>query len=155
MVENIIEQTLSLTKERVNKRSIDIRVNYMQSGLTLSCNQVQIEQVLINLISNSIDAIEDLNEKWINIHVSLVRDRVHIRFVDSGCGIAPAVVDKIMQPFFTTKAVGKGTGIGLSISKGILENHGGHLTYELFDGHTSFVMNLPEACSMSQENKAS
>ena len=64
-------------------------------------------------------------------------------FTDSGNGIPVEVLNKIMQPFFTTKPIGKGTGLGLSISSRIIKEHGGSLNYNYESAHTQFIITLP------------
>lgn len=109
-------------------------------------------QVILNLISNAIDAIEsrpegdkENSEKWIKIHGELDKHLLRLFVVDSGPGIPAAIRDRIMNPFFTTKEVGKGTGLGLSLSKGIAEDHGGDLILDSSAPHTSFILELPSA----------
>lgn len=102
-------------------------------------------QVMINLLNNSLDAIEHLDDKWVRVNVENCKPGyVGIRFTDSGRGISKEVVDRIFEPYFTTKDVGKGTGLGLSISKKLMKTNGGDLDYEAKDGHTSFVISLQE-----------
>ena len=100
-------------------------------------------QVLLNLINNSFDAIQGQESAWIRIHGQSSGGKFILRVSDSGSGIPDEVVDKMMNPFFTTKPVGKGTGLGLSVARGLINEHGGELSYELFEGHTSFVIELP------------
>jgi C4-dicarboxylate-specific signal transduction histidine kinase len=110
----------------------------------IDCRAVQVSQVIINLLSNSMDAIDHLSEKWIKLSIRALDDNtVLIKVRDSGHGIPNDVVEKMMNPFFTTKAVGKGTGLGLSISLGIIDEHKGKLYYQLVDNHTEFVIELP------------
>lgn len=104
---------------------------------------VQLCQVLLNLINNSHDAIEGREEKWIEVEVVALENDVRIMVTDSGPGISAAVKDKIFDPFFTTKPVGKGTGMGLSISHGIIHNHDGELYVDSSCAHTRFVIRLP------------
>jgi signal transduction histidine kinase len=107
------------------------------------CQPGEISQVLLNLISNSIDAIENLPEKWIRVRVTQLEEQIQITFTDSGKGIAENIQKKIMEPFFTTKEVGKGTGLGLSMSNSIVEAHGGSFSLDTQSVHTSFVISLP------------
>mgnify|MGYP002379626817 FL=1 len=93
-------------------------------------------QVLVNILNNGHDAVLELNERWIRIEVS---DRV-IKIIDSGTGIPKNIAEKLMQPFFTTKPVGKGIGLGLSISKGIIEKHGGEIFIDSHHSNTCFVI---------------
>lgn len=89
----------------------------------ISCDSLQIEQVLINLISNAIDAVKDRSERWVKISIFEDGKFVVLQITDSGSGLTSEVKDKIFNPFFTTKKIGEGTGLGLSISKGILDDH--------------------------------
>lgn len=87
----------------------------------------------------------DLSEKWIKIHVIYVENKVHIRLLDSGNGIPKELADKIMEPFYTTKGVGKGAGLGFSIARSIVENHGGKLWIDVNSPNTCFVIEIPTA----------
>jgi C4-dicarboxylate-specific signal transduction histidine kinase len=97
----------------------------------------------MNLINNAYDALTDTHEPWIAIDAAEKDGRIRIRVTDSGPGVPSAVVDRLMEPFFTTKDVGKGTGLGLSLSKGIAEAHHGHLRYDAKAAHTCFELELP------------
>jgi signal transduction histidine kinase len=103
---------------------------------------VQVSQVLMNLVGNSIDAIEDLSEKWIKVEIREYESIVSISVVDSGKGIPTSIADRIMNPFYTTKQVGKGTGLGLSLSKSMIEKMGGRLFYDDSSPNTKFVIEL-------------
>ncbi|NOT77709.1 MAG: PAS domain-containing protein [Bacteriovoracaceae bacterium] len=139
---NIIEDTLELCHEKIKFGQIKIEIigNW---DIIIACKALQISQVFLNLIGNSIDAIENLEAKWIELKIENNDHQVFITLKDSGKGIDFDVVQKLMQPFFTTKEVGKGTGLGLSISKGIIEDHGGTLTYVSHESHTTFLLTFP------------
>lgn len=147
-VSEVIEMTLELCQERFKDNGIEIK-QYINPDVEIHCREIQIVQVLVNLLNNSLDAINNLPEKWIEISAGDLGGTVMIRVTDSGHGINPNVVDQIMLPFFTTKEVGKGTGLGLSISKGIIEAHEGKFYYELNEGHTSFVLELKKYLTKS------
>jgi C4-dicarboxylate-specific signal transduction histidine kinase len=100
--------------------------------------------VLVNLLHNADDAIAQLEKKWIRICVSQQKNFVEIKVIDSGAGISAAVNQKLFQPFFTTKAIGKGTGMGLSISLGIMRAHGGECFVDSTCPNTCFVLRLPQ-----------
>ena len=100
-------------------------------------------QVILNLLNNAFDAIENKDEKWVEVQTLQNKNWVEIRVSDCGHGIPKEIQDKILQPFFTTKEVGKGTGLGLSISKGIIESHGGDLTIDNEAKNTTFVARIP------------
>jgi signal transduction histidine kinase len=85
-----------------------------------------------------------LPEKWVALETTASSsDTIDIRVTDSGSGIPKPILEKLMQPFFTTKGVGKGTGLGLSISRQIIADHGGELFYDETSPNTSFVIRLP------------
>lgn len=141
-VGQIVADTLELCQERFKNHQIELRVNNAVDA-DLECRAAQISQVLMNLLGNAHDAVEHLPEKWVELNVTGSSNKVRISVVDSGKGIAPEVVEKLMQPFFTTKGVGKGTGLGLSISKGIIEEHHGRFIYDQDSANTRFVIDLP------------
>lgn len=147
-VDEIIEMTLELCQERFRDNGIEIK-QYINPDVEVHCREIQIVQVLVNLLNNSLDAISELPEKWIEISAGDLGTMVMIRVTDSGKGVPQEIVDQVMLPFFTTKEVGKGTGLGLSISKGIIEAHEGRFYYELNDGHTSFVLELKKYLTKS------
>ncbi len=142
----MINDTVSLCREKLTVHQIELKIDLFED-VTIPCRPAQIQQVLLNLIGNSIDAISKLENKWIRISVNSQID-AHFYIlcvVDSGLGIDSVIVDKLMQPFFTTKEVGKGTGLGLSISKGIIEDHHGRLEYLSSQANTTFAIYIPKA----------
>lgn len=142
LLSKILQDTIDLCQERLKSNEVEL---FIQGDLNfhLHCKAVQISQVLMNLISNSLDAVSSLPKKWLKVEGHRFQDHFLLTITDSGHGIPDEIVDKMMQPFFTTKAVGKGTGLGLSISKGIVEAHGGEFWYSLFEGHTQFNIKFP------------
>ena len=118
----------------------------------VSSRQAQISQILINLLNNSFDAIATLKNKWIEVKGFNEEGLIKIQITDSGTGIDKSVVEKMMNPFFTTKEVGKGTGLGLSISSEILKSHGGSLKYLEDSKNTTFLITLPEYNQASKAN---
>lgn len=104
----------------------------------------QLSQVLVNLLKNSAEAIADLPSPWIRIEFRDFTDTFELSITDAGPGIPPEIRKKLMQPFFTTKGVGKGTGIGLSLSRRVAEEHGGSLRIDEKSPHTRFVLTLPK-----------
>jgi signal transduction histidine kinase len=138
----IINPILEFYAERFRRNNIEIKIN-IDPTITLFCQDVHITQIFINLLNNSIDAISDLQEKWISIQTSKVDNKCILTLTDSGSGISESVADKLFNPFFTTKDVGKGTGLGLSIAIGIAQEHDGHLWYDSSCKNTRFVLELP------------
>jgi C4-dicarboxylate-specific signal transduction histidine kinase len=96
------------------------------------------------LLQNAFDAVrEQEGEKWVRIDVASRDNRVEFSVIDSGPGIPPELKTRIMEPFFTTKEVGEGVGLGLTISQTILEEHKSKLESTQQDGHTCFSFRLP------------
>lgn len=139
----IIESVKGLCAEKMKDQQVNFE--FQVNDVSFECNVIQIEQVLVNLIINSIDAIAQMEAKdrWIKVEVNKAGEFVEISVTDSGSGISPELATKIMQPFFTTKEVGKGTGLGLSISRGIVENHGGIFYIDSASKNTRFVVQIP------------
>jgi signal transduction histidine kinase len=118
----IIEEAVSLTETKAKAFGVKVIVE-INNNLQIHCDPMEIEQVIINLLNNSYDAIKTLPEKWVRIQGYDTDSETVLQIIDSGNGISPEIVKKLFQPFFTTKPVGEGTGLGLSISKGILDQH--------------------------------
>ncbi len=135
-----LESTLRLLKHQMGER---IRViKKYEADPEIFCNPAQLNQVFTNLLLNAIQAIE--GKGTITIHTSIEKDRLFIRFSDTGKGIPPEVLPKIFDPFFTTKDVNQGTGLGLSISYSIIEKHGGTIEVESQEGRgTTITLILP------------
>lgn len=141
--DKFIEDLSFLCFSRAKEKNINLQFDYNPND-KLYINITQLGQVLINLINNSIDAIELLDEKWINVKIETVDSKTRISVTDSGCGINEEIITKIMDPFFTTKDFGKGTGLGLSVSQRIVSQHEGEFYYNGQSKHTQFVIVIPQ-----------
>lgn len=137
-----ITNALDLCFEKFRNHQVHISTSLIPKIYYLG-RSTQLSQVILNLLNNAFDAIETCTDKWIKIEMQTTDIILMIFITDSGPSIDPAVVAKMMFPFFTTKSVGKGTGLGLSISKGIIEKHGGKLYYDQNSCNTKFVIELP------------
>ena len=144
LLQRIIEETVEFCHERFRDHQITIRKGAIPGALTLDCRPVQLMQVLLNLLNNAHDAVEKLAERWVEIAVEDQGHQIQISVTDSGSGIPASVRAKIMEPFFTTKEVGRGTGLGLSVSKGIVESHSGSLRVDETSPNTRFLVHLPK-----------
>lgn len=141
---DITEPTLEITKSKLQDHNIELRVLPVTDDVAIFGNEVQLSQVIMNLVSNSIDAIKDSpDKKWIEIEFkpSIVWLDIFIR--DSGKGVSDEIAEKIMEPFFTTKSSTQGTGLGLSISKNILVSHGATLNLIKEARNTTFRIRFP------------
>jgi len=141
---DIFKDVVGYTEELAQQKNVSIFAE-KDMDLTLNCVPSEIEQVLINLVSNGIDAVQNLEERWVRLHAKSVDAKVIIKVCDSGGGIAKELASKIFHPFFTTKPVGVGTGLGLSISKGIVEAQGGELRLVDDVKHTCFEMSFSKS----------
>ncbi|WP_395062554.1 sensor histidine kinase [Flavobacterium sp.] len=137
----LIEDSLLLMNTLFKKEKIEI-INSVSFNRWLEIDKNQMEQVLINLLTNSIYALSDKKEKQISIDAEIKEKRIFITITDTGNGIEPEIEDKIFLPFFTTRK--EGAGIGLTLSKSIIESHGGYLAYQNNGLKTSFVICLVE-----------
>lgn len=140
----LIDDAMNLCRERCRSKGIKLVVKKLPE-LSVPCRPTEISQVLLNLVSNSIDAVERTLEKWIEVSARVleVDGMIEIAVTDSGSGVASRLRSKLFQPFFTTKDVGRGTGLGLSIARGLVENHGGKLVLDESSERTRFVLTLP------------
>jgi signal transduction histidine kinase len=140
---DILHESLVLIDAKAKRHHTAITTD-IQSNATILCDVIEIEQVLINLINNAIDAVSKLTEKWVQIQLYEEHPKMLVlRIRDSGMGIPESVQQKLFQPFFTTKPVGKGTGLGLSITKGILDQHHASIVI-LNDPHTCFELRFSQ-----------
>ena len=135
-----IDRTLALMEPRF-KNAINVVRDYGDLP-RVRCYPGQLNQVFLNLLMNACDAIDGRGE--IRIKTRRTDDGVRLEFHDDGPGIPPEVQTRIFDPFFTTKPVGVGTGLGLSLSHGIVERHRGRIRVESEPGHgATFVIELP------------
>jgi len=147
----VVKTVLNISHERLKNLEIDIQFQeHSPPEILVLGKPIHLSQVLLNLINNSIDAINSMDakyDKWIVIETKVADGFFLIHVTDSGKGIPEEVAKKIMQPFFTTKDPGKGTGLGLSISKTLIEKIGGKFYYDASIKNTCFVIVLPIALS--------
>lgn len=120
---------------------IDFTLTCQPESIDMNGDKNQLSQVLLNLLKNSMQALEGKTDGTISIHAQQ-DDRISIDITDNGPGILPELQEKVFIPFFTTKS--EGTGIGLSLCKQIIRNHGGHLAIqESQPGKTVFHIDIP------------
>jgi signal transduction histidine kinase len=140
----IVDDTLSFCRSRFAYHFVELKVE-CPDDLTLECRAPQVSQALLNLLTNALDAVADLPEKWVHLRVREVGDSILIEVTDGGPGIPLELHEQILTPFFTTKEPGSGTGLGLSISSGIAKAHGGRLWLDTQCTNTRFVLTLAKA----------
>lgn len=140
-VQKIIDNCLQILNNQL-KYKVDVVKNYLEEAVVISGNEGKLHQLFINIIGNSIQAIDSTGTLTITLIVVDKTLEVHIS--DTGCGISEANLQKIYDPFFTTKEVGEGTGLGLSIVYGIVMDHKGKIKYNSTEGvGTEAVITFP------------
>ncbi|AZE87375.1 PAS domain-containing sensor histidine kinase [Pseudomonas orientalis] len=146
-----VEGTLSLLSEGLRGKGVEIKLTQADSAVQVTGYADQLEQVLINLMVNARDALLGLKEThpdlrpWIALHTEHDSRHVRIWVEDNGGGIDPRLLERIFEPFFTTKPIGVGTGLGLSVSYGIVENMAGRLSVSNGEHGARFCVELPRA----------
>ena len=144
-----IEGTLSLLAEGMRGKGVELRVSETGFETLVRGHVDQLEQVLINLMVNARDALLVKREAdhqfkpWISLYAERDAQSVRLWVEDNGGGIDPRLLERIFEPFFTTKPVGVGTGLGLSVSYGIVENMGGKLSVRNSAEGARFCIELP------------
>ena len=147
-ITKIIEDITSLSVEKFKANNISLKVEFKAPELKesqLLCNQVTLSQCLLNLLNNARDEVMKVHLRWIKIIVDYNDDSFTLQVIDSGSGISEENKSKIFQPFFTTKEVGKGTGIGLSLSKKLLEQQGAQIELCELSENTCFKIDFPRS----------
>ena len=144
-INDIVQQAIALLRSQIKKSTHNFSVKYGQNLPTIKGNSQKLEQVMINLIQNACQALPD-TEKGIDVATAFVAATGEIVFTvkDEGIGIPDDAMPHIMDPFFTTKRDTGGTGLGLSVSSNIVNEHGGRIEVRSSQGHGStFVIRFP------------
>jgi C4-dicarboxylate-specific signal transduction histidine kinase len=141
-----VREVLALVGDEARRKSVVIRTHFADDLSAVSSDRVQLQQVLLNLVMNAMDAMSSVEDRARQLGITTENidpDRVQVTVEDSGIGLDPNTMARIFEPFYTTKA--GGMGMGLSISRSIVQNHGGRLWASANDGPgTSFHFTLPK-----------
>ncbi|MCH5513273.1 PAS domain-containing sensor histidine kinase [Pseudomonas syringae] len=144
-----VEGTISMLAEGMKGKGVQLRVGEMIDAVRVRGHVDQLEQVLINLMVNARDALLSRREKdrdfepWISVEAQRDENIIRLAVQDNGGGIDPRLLERIFEPFFTTKPVGVGTGLGLSVSYGIVDQMGGQLSVANIGEGARFQIELP------------
>jgi PAS domain S-box-containing protein len=151
----VLEDTLQLLEPQFRQANVEIAREYTEDLPRVNGNAGKLQQVFTNLLLNARDAIPDGGRITLST-TSDERDLVNVEVKDTGIGIAPENVARIYDPFFTTKGVGRGTGLGLAVSYGIVQEHSGHIAVESAPGRgTTFRITIPTAGARARLQAAS
>jgi signal transduction histidine kinase len=138
-MEKLLEEVELLVTPRILGENI--RFEKKIHPCTLSCYEEGLKQVLVNLLTNAMDAVQSRTDKCIRVTSETVGNYLQISVENNGEMIPPEIVENLFQPFFTTKQ--NGTGIGLSICQNIIEKHNGTIHCESDETRTRFLVSLP------------
>ncbi|MBE9396166.1 two-component sensor histidine kinase [Pontibacterium sp. N1Y112] len=142
-----ISSTIKLLNAEL-KNSVTLKLD-LDPLPRIVCNPNQLNQVFLNLIMNAKHALADSSKPLIKVTTSVCDEIIHIRIADNGCGMPPEVLKEIFVPFYTTKPIGQGTGMGLAIAYGIVRDHGGKINVRSQVGRgTVFDVELPVSSDM-------
>ena len=142
----LLQQIASLSRSRYAAADIELLLELPSAQAWVMARPGDIGQILLNLLNNAFDAVEDRSQRWVRLTLELGEAEAIVRVIDSGPGVPASIQDKLMTPFCTTKALGRGTGLGLSLSKSLAENLGGRLTHVSPAKHTTFELRLQRSC---------
>jgi signal transduction histidine kinase len=141
-VGSLIRGSLSLVKNDLVLKGISVQAEYGDKDVIIWADSNQIQQVLLNLVTNAADAMPDGGH--LEVRTRFCEDFVEIRVADNGRGMEEDVLKRALDPFFTTKGRGKGTGLGLAICQRIVEEHKGEIKIQSQPGHgTTVLVRLP------------
>jgi len=139
----ILTEVMDYTKDRARKARVSKLDLNLPPSCEVFCRRVQLVQVLVNLVHNACDAAASKSERWIRIDVQEKSEGVLISVTDSGTGVPAEILEKVFSEGLTTKANGQGTGLGLKLSRNIVESWGGHLLYDEKSPNTRFEIFVP------------
>ncbi|AVI61833.1 sensor histidine kinase [Halomonas sp. GFAJ-1] len=143
-VQACIEYALRLFHSRLKEGSVQVQQHWPEETLWVNADLVRLEQVLVNLIGNALQAMKETSSPVLILSAEVIREQVVISVADNGPGIATQHIGQIFEPFFTTKAPGSGLGLGLSISSRIMDDLGGKLQASNHTtGGACFTVTLP------------
>lgn len=151
-VNQAVAESLALLDARIKAESVDVSVELPETDPIVTAGAVRLQQVLVNLISNALDAVQKTSEKRLFLSVEATASDVSITVRDTGSGIVQEDIDKLFDPFFSTKDVGEGMGLGLSITYGIIKQFGGEISAANHpEGGASFTVTLVAATAAAGE----
>jgi C4-dicarboxylate-specific signal transduction histidine kinase len=143
LLNTVVEDTLELCRERFHHHGVLLEVD-LAPDIHACCRATEISQVIMNLLNNSFDAVQGQPVRVVKLALTSNGTHARLAVTDSGPGVPTELESRIMEPFFTTKGVGHGTGLGLSVARGIAQMHGARLFYERHAGKGAcFVFEIP------------
>jgi PAS domain S-box-containing protein len=154
-IHEILDKTLTILRHRAGMDEIEIHTVYAQELPFLSCDFKRLQQAFVNVLWNAIEAMPEGGKLTVATRFHQGKDRIEIRISDTGAGIPEEDVERIFEPFYTTKAEGKGVGLGLSVAYGIIRQHRGeiHFQSEVGEGTHVTIYLPPGPPTLSMDEK--
>lgn len=151
--DRVVAVALELAAPRIAAEGAIIEVRTLDERALVSAHAIRLEQVVLNLVLNALDAVRERENPMVCVRIERSAGSVHIHVTDNGPGVPDDVRERITEPFFTTKITGEGLGLGLSISRALINEFGGSLVFDTKEGEgTTFTVSLPEALAdLTQE----
>jgi len=141
-LDSVLDQVLKLQAYEIKRRGLEVHTNIASELPGVLVDEGLLKQVFLNILNNSLEALQHVQGGRVSIEAAQQEDRLQLRFSDNGAGFPN--VDRVFDPFFTTKGFGKGPGLGLSVSYGIIKQHGGEIrAYNLHPSGACILIELP------------
>jgi signal transduction histidine kinase len=152
-VNSIISDVLSLLEHQLKMSKVQVRRDLTEAPMVVRGTEYKLQQVFLNLFLNARDAMP--NGGWLSVTTRTKGQEAVVEVADTGVGIPSEHLARIYDPFFTTKGEGRGTGLGLSVTYGIVQEHGGVLSCESTHGEgTKFRLVLPMVAAGPQSDES-
>jgi signal transduction histidine kinase len=140
---DLIKEVMDLVEVVAKKNGVKLKFSDSSSNVKIPMQRLRLSQVVVNLANNSIDAVSNLDERWVEFSFTNDSEWVHFHITDSGKGIPSEVKGRLFENYFSTKGAGLGTGIGLPLARSIAREQGGDLYLDESCPNTRFVLKLP------------
>jgi two-component system, NtrC family, sensor kinase len=150
----VLDEVINLRAYEIKRRGVQVKIDVAASLPGVLVDEGMLKQVFLNILNNSLEALQDIPGGRLTIDAAQNGNRVQLRFNDNGAGFTN--LDRVFDPFFTTKDPGKGPGLGLSVSYGIIKQHGGEISaYNLHPSGACILIELPIAQTAETRLEAS
>lgn len=144
-IAEVVQHAMDVTENALYTHNIHFEFPSQELSIAVLADRVQLEQVLINLLSNAVHAVQLVSEPIITIEISRVAGQTVMCVRDNGCGITADILPQLFDPFFTTKEVGEGLGLGLSLVNGMVRGWGGYVQVKPLSQGTEFSVYMQSA----------
>ena len=143
-IEQVLADALELLVPSITRADASIDVQNLNTPVVVQANRLRLEQVITNIVRNALDAVDGAEVRQITIAITTEKDRLYLDVTDTGHGLGDYTLDDLREPFTTTRESGQGMGLGLTISAGIVSDHGGTITAsDNPSGGATFRIDLP------------